>query len=298
MKDLGSLVQHPSFQGGDSLILTSGQPIILVNNGQKKGFGQPLSNQALMGLLKATLPPDLVSGFQWGREIDYQLETPSGVFPVRIVLKPDKSFYVEIHLSTPPDQEPEEEDEPEAIPVSAPEPGPETQATPPPERPRSQAPEPSADDDVPDTLIEELTSGEGLALVYHLDDRFIPEMEQACVDLGYNPKRTQNVAAVNEVLKYQDYPLLMMQLDEHFHSNPVYQNLINLNMDRRRQQFSVLIAPGLKTADALLAYSLSVNMVVSPDHVTMLFDHLQTGITSWKRFVGTFHDLLKEVGRL
>jgi len=301
MKDLGSLIQHPSFQGGDSLILASGKPIILTRRGEKKGFGQPINNQNIMILLKASFPPDVVAGFQWGRELQHELTVADGTYPVRIVLKPDKSIIIEITLTTPLE---EEEEEPEALPISAPDPGPEVHSEPVPPRPArpTSAPAPSSSthdqEEVPETLIEELTSGEGLALIFCTHDRFNSEMEQSCVDLGFNPKRTTSAAAVKEVLKYHDYPLFIMQLDENFAEHPVYQNLISLNMDRRRTQFSVLIAPGLRTADAMDAFSLSVNMVVDPNHMTMLFDHLQTGITSWKRFVGTFHELLKDVGRL
>lgn len=300
MKDLPSLIQHPSFQGGDALILASAKPIILVRGGEKKGFGQPLNNQNIMGLLKASLPPDVFAGFGWGKELQHSLSVGDSTYPVRIVLKPDKSFFIEISLT---EEEEAAEEEPESLPISEPDPSPITQEAPPARplarpTPEAAAPQAQNDEEVPETLIEELTSGDGIALVYHTDDRYNAEIEQSCVDLGYNPKRTQNGAAVIEVLKYQDYPLFLMQLDESFREHPVYQNLIGLNMDRRRTQFSVLMAPGLKTADPMEAFSLSVNMVVSPDHATMLFDHLQTGITSWKRFVGTFHELLKDVGRL
>lgn len=117
-------------------------------------------------------------------------------------------------------------------------------------------------------------------------------------DFGFDPRRCNLSAAVNEVLKYQDYPLFILQLGENFLEDPVYQNLATMTMNRRRKQYSVLVAPGLKSNDAMLAFSLSVNQVVASNEIHLLYEHVHAQMGSWKRFVGAFHDVLGSQGKL
>ncbi len=275
MKDLKTLVQHPSFQGGSALHLISGNPIILVRGNEKKKMGQPLTSQQLLGLLKASLPGEVMGGFQWGKELTYQLRVGAQEHEMRIGLKPDRSFHIEIKLTTA-----EKAPIPEASPL--------------PTEPQSGA----TDDEVPDSLFEELTSGESPALIFHTGDGLLEEMDQCAGDMGFEPRKTDHAGAAGDVLNYYDYPFLFLQMDENFREHPVYRNLISMKMDRRRRQFSVLIAPGLKTGDTLLAFSSSVNLVVSPEDVGMLYEHVHKAFNTWNRFTGTFHELMEAAGKL
>ncbi len=279
MKDLKSLVQHPSVQGGTALHLISGNPIILVRGTEKKKMGQPLTSQQLLGLLKTSLPPEVVGGFQWGKELAYLLRVDEHEHEMRIGLKSDRSFHIEIKLATT-----EKGTVPEAP----------TRAAPPPARPRSGV----TDDEIPDSLLEELTSGESPALIFHTGHHLLEEMDQCAGDMGFEPRKTDHAGAAGDVLNYHDYPLLFLQMDEHFREHPLYANLISMKMDRRRRQFSVLIAPGLKTGDSLSAFSSSVNLVVSPEDVGMLYEHVHKAFNTWKRYTGTFHELLEAAGKL
>ena len=308
MKDLTTLINHPSMQSGQKIMLISGKPVILIRGEEKKGMGQPLANQAIMNLLKASLPQDVLGSFGWGKELQHTLIVDNRSYELRIVLKPDKNFHIEINLQSG-EPEPEEEGPPIEIELSAPMPSPvdepPTAPVPTPDpavsapSPSPPAPVASADgDDVAEDLIEELISGENLALIYYTDANHLAQIEQAVGDFGYEPKRTNSAAAINEVLKYQDYPLFIMQLGENFAQDPVYQNLAGMTMNRRRKQFSVLVSPGLKSNDAMLAFSLSVNQVVDAAEIHLLYEHIHAQMGSWKRFVGAFHEVLEAAGKL
>lgn len=314
MKDLMTLIQHPTMQSGQKIMLLSGKPVILVRGEEKKGMGQPLANQQIMSLLKASLPQDVLGAFGWGKELEHELEVDGRVYPVRIVLKPDKSFRIEVDLEPPEAaaaaEESEEEGLPAEIELSAPLPSPIDE---PPTAPVAPAPEPAASaspapspsaptptsgGDVSEELIEELITGDSIALIYYSDTNHLAQIEQAVGDFGFDPKRSNNPKAISEVLKYQDYPLFIMQLGKNFAQDPVFQDLAGMNMDRRRKQFSVLVAPGLKSNDAMLAYSLSVNHVVDSAEIHLLYEHIHAQMGSWKRFVGAFHEVLEAAGKL
>ncbi|MDJ0835114.1 MAG: hypothetical protein QNK37_01275 [Acidobacteriota bacterium] len=275
MKDLQSLVHHPSVQGAGMIVLNSGKPVVLVRGHDRAGLGQPLSNQHIMGLLKASLPKEVTGGFQWGKSLKHELLAGDERFVIEIQLKADKTFHVQIDL-TPIDTPSVDTLEPGEAVKDA----------------------PQLDEDTMEDLVAQLTRGDRLALIYAVDFQQAAVIEKAVTESGYQARKTNEAAPVLEVLKYHDYPVFVMALDEHYRRDPVYAALTGMNMDLRRTQFSILVAPGLKTGDTMQAFSLSVHLCVAPDDLDHLRDYMERGMTTWQRTTGPFHEFLEAEGRL
>jgi len=275
MKDLQSLVCHPSVQGANMVVLNTATPIILVRGGERNALGQPLSNQHIMGLLKASLPVEEVAWFQWGKQNQQELIVGDQRFPINIALKDDKTFHVEIQLVSA-----------RSTSVDTPHPG------------QAVAEPDELDENVMEELVAQLTQGERLALIYFRDFQAASSIEKAVSELGYQPRKTNQAAAAIEVLRYHRYPILILELDEGFRQDPVYASLIEMCMDERRTMFSVLISSGMKTGDIMCAFSLSVHSVMAPEDTPKLGTHLKEGMAAWERYCHSYHEFLENAGRL
>lgn len=281
MKDLQSLFEHPSVQGFSKLTLTSNQPITLWRNGEQKSLGGSLGNQKLHSLLKASLSAEVMSGFQWGKELSSEIQGPSGACQVQITLRPEKIIQVEITQA-------EVADPTESIP-------PVSDTTP--EPTAAEPPEEAIDSDALSEEIDRLTDVEGTALIYAPAGE-TSAVTEAVKELGYPIRQTSSTHATLEVLKYHEYPFFFLILDDAFRTDPVYTYLATALMEARRSQFSVLVAPDLESGDTILAFSLSMNLVVNLAELARLPATVEKANAQWKRFVAPLYEFLKEAGRL
>ena len=116
-------------------------------------------------------------------------------------------------------------------------------------------------------------------------------------DLGHEIRASSHTASILEVLNYFEYPLLIIQLGEDFREDPAYYALTEMTMDRRRKQYSVLVAPGLKTGDAMHAFSLGVHLVIATEDIAKISEIAKKSIPNWQRFIGTYVECLEEAGK-
>ena len=293
MKDLQSLVKHPSVQGGTGLLLVTGQPVLLVNGAQKKPLGQALANNQIMNWLKASLPVEIMGQFQWGKEVQLNLDVDGAPFPMHVSLRPDRTFQIQIQLQTTPTGE---------VPATAPpaEPAVETPSAPPEAPPAAEEPRPELSADEAERLDEEveaLARGENLSLIVAAEADQVATLQNLATELGYEPRSSTMAAAVLEVLKYTAYPLILLAPGNEYRTDPVFRMLETMNMTTRRKQFVVLIAPGLKTGDVMLAFSLSVNLVIDEADLTEAGQHILKGLKAWQRYVANLHEALENEGK-
>lgn len=276
MKDLLTLIQHPSVNGFDKIMLATGRPITLLREGQQKAMGGPLNSQQLITLLKASLSPAVIADFGWGKELRDQIQSDQGSHAVRVVLKPEKSILIEVASANAA-----------------------TAASGPPAAADKPAPASPAVDDAPDVseAVAALTDTEGAALVYG-SGALASTAVKTLGDIGYDTRQTDNPHACMEVLKYHDYPVFILALDANYADDPVYRFLIKQTMDLRRRQYAILAAPGLVTGDTSLAFSLSVNYVIDADRLDQLPNTFAKAHKDWQRFVAPLHEYLEAAGRL
>lgn len=271
MKDLQSLLSHASLKDASRIRLVSGQPIQAQVAGAPRTLGQPLTNQAMHGLLKSSLPPDVMALCKWGKSLQHLLDVAGQVYALQIELTADKQICID------------------AVPQVA-----------------ASAAAPMART-VPMTEIEEgqleaeiaaLSGSENGGLIYFVNDGPRKVVEEAVAYLGYEPRATKSPQPVLEVIKFGEFSFILLCLDEHYAQDPVFVHLKMLTMDLRRQMFSVLMAPGLTTADTMQAFANSVHLVVDTQDAGELAGIIQKAKTTWQRHVATFHEFLKAEGKL
>jgi CheY-like chemotaxis protein len=134
-----------------------------------------------------------------------------------------------------------------------------------------------------------------------LDD---PAHQEACQQalqaLGYTADVMPNQFKALEYLRQVPYRLFV--LDTAFDGTSMDTNLVltflrERPLDQRRYQFVILCAPDLVTADALTAYSQSVNLVINhadmPNCGSVLVQHLAEHELLYR----TFHEMRQQLGK-
>jgi len=79
--------------------------------------------------------------------------------------------------------------------------------------------------------------------------------------------------------------------------NPVMEYLNYLSMMIRRKMFVIAIGTNFKTADAMLAYSLSVDLVVNTADLNMFHDLVKSTMRAKETFYRAFFEVMQEVGK-
>lgn len=281
MKDLTALITHQATQNAKALRLASDKAIVLLTDEGEKELGKPITSALIGAMLKASLPAEIFSQFSWGKEISHELEVEGKKYQVNIMLGSDKTFLVEIakKIEAAKVVQDEKKDERQREAYST-----------------GRVIREIKDDPIDDVVFE-LTTGENLGLIYYSDEVLKAGLEAAVQDLGHEIRASNHDASVLEVLNYFEYPLLIMQLDEDFRSDPVYDALCQMTMDRRRKQYSILVAPGLTTGDAMLAFSLSVHLVINTEDIAKIAEIARKEIPNWQRFIGTLVECLAKAGK-
>lgn len=285
MKDLQSLIQHPSCRAGLGLVLEGGKPIGLLLEQGTKALGQPLSHQQILGLLKGSLPAETMSEFGWGKSLDLNLQVAGKDYPMRVELGADRSVSCKIDLRVDGAPAAKQESAP------APKPSPSPSFTRGDVRSVPEVPE--------DVLREEtarLTDDDHAVLVYHDEDGDPGPIRAKLEEMGYPVRVCSQPAAALEVLRYHNYPMAFLVLGADFHGDPVYAGFTWMTMAMRRRCFSVLVAPGLPD-DGLTAFSLSVHMTVNSDSMNGFDQALAKGLKDWQRFMSGFFSALDAMGK-
>mgnify|MGYP001130700114 CR=1 FL=1 len=80
--------------------------------------------------------------------------------------------------------------------------------------------------------------------------------------------------------------------------NPVMEYLNQLSMMVRRKMFVVAIGSNFKTADPMLAYSLSVELVINTNDLDSFYDLVKTTIKAKETFYRPFFEVMQEIGKV
>jgi hypothetical protein len=122
-----------------------------------------------------------------------------------------------------------------------------------------------------------------------------------CVDLlGYRPVMTSNTRDAVSKIRLHHFDLLM--LSEGFDNSellqsPILDHLNHLSMSIRRDMFLVLISDAFRTADNMMAFSMSANLVANPKSLDSFESILQRAQKENRFFYKVFFDVLEETGR-
>jgi predicted Zn finger-like uncharacterized protein len=151
-----------------------------------------------------------------------------------------------------------------------------------------------------DSILESLEMDGTLALIMAKDPEQGAKLVKCVEDLGYRPVLTSNTRDAVSKIRLHHFDLLM--LSEGFDSvellqSPILDHLNHLSMSIRRKMFLVLVSDAFMTADNMMAFSMSANLVVNPKSLDKLSSILQRAQKENRLFYKVFFDVLEETGK-
>lgn len=268
--------------------LKNGSAITFTTPQGPRTKGNPLAGKQIIQLCKKELSSDTLKGMTWGWKTSCPVETSVGNWTLQFELSAERTVAVSMIREASAEAE------------EAPEPPPPPQESPPPkEKPPQEANTDSDDGDTAlDAEVVKLTTGENLCLIYTTDDSTHSVCSAAAEHLGLTPRCSTNDRAVQQALRYTDYEVALLVLDESAAENDIYRALAVMPMERRRKIFVTLVAPNVETENYIQAFAYSMNVLVATADLPQLHDVMERHRDNWQRGVQRFHDCLKQLGRL
>lgn len=265
----------------EAIRLSSNQPLAFRLGDQIRTSGEPISSRQLLQLLKASLPEPLAVDFSWGHTLRHALEVGSELWEAEIHFTPQQEIVIDLirrDVATPSMINPAQGQALEAVLPT----------------PTSFGGRSEVDQQALHDLVR---SGENLALIYSPLTMYQGQIKKALAQLAFEPRASTDAEVVLEALKSADFSVVALHLGVSG-SDPVLGELTKMEMDRRRTIFVCLISPDVKTANALEAFSLSVDLCVAEQDLDRLERFLRKGIESRDRYVAVFHDSLRAAGKI
>ncbi len=140
-------------------------------------------------------------------------------------------------------------------------------------------------------IIDELLEAD--ALIYYSAVEKPNELINVVIDSGYSVKFSRDKHAVKQAINYKAFSLLVLNIHGDFKEDSVVKELKAMQMDARRNQFTLLVTDRIKTGDGELAFSHSVSMVLNSNEIAefeALFPKINENI---KRTSSTFIEILE-----
>ena len=139
-----------------------------------------------------------------------------------------------------------------------------------------------------------------LALVMENDPRKSELLKKAVEELNYKYIPGQNIREAIGKIRFHDFDLVILadQFDGiELKQSPILHYLNHLSMSTRRRMFVSLIGDNLKTMDYMMAFSMSVDLVINLKDLEKAAGILKNAILDSQKFYKVFMDTLLEVGK-
>jgi len=178
---------------------------------------------------------------------------------------------------------------------SSPSAAPVTGTPPPLKGPPSPVPEGDSD-----SIFDSLEVDGTLALIMARDPDQTAILVKCAEALGYRPVPTSNTRDAVGKIRLHHFDLLMLSegFDNHeLQNSPILDHLNHLSMSIRRKMFLVLVSDAFRTADNMMAFAMSANLVVNPNNFDKLSTILQRTQKENRLFYKVFLDVLEETGK-
>jgi predicted Zn finger-like uncharacterized protein len=151
-----------------------------------------------------------------------------------------------------------------------------------------------------DPMLEALEMDGTLALIMAKDPEQGAKLVKCAEEIGHRPVMSSNTRDAVSKIRLHHFDLLM--LSEGFDNmellqSPILDHLNHLSMSIRRKMFLVLVSAAFTTADNMMAFSMSANLVVNPKSLDKLSSILQRALKENRIFYKVFFDVLEETGK-
>jgi predicted Zn finger-like uncharacterized protein len=155
--------------------------------------------------------------------------------------------------------------------------------------------------DVSEKTFDSVEEWVGIALICEQDAGLREKIRSTIQRMGYHPLgRPESARDAMKYMRFRVFDLIV--LDENFEggnpeSNHVLQYLGHQPMNTRRNIFVVLLGNSFRTADNMMAFNRSVNLVVNLKDVDELEEVLRRSLTEYEEFYSVLKGSLKKMGR-
>ncbi len=160
----------------------------------------------------------------------------------------------------------------------------------------------SAGYDAAEKPFDFISTNSETALVCESDPAIKEKVTKILIDMGYH---VTEPAAGREALKsmrFHSYDLVVVS--ENFDiadaqsSNEVLNYLQNMAAAARRNIFVALLSDNYRTADNMMAFNKSVNLVINKKNIEDFATIIKRALDDNKTFYGIFKETLKKLGRV
>ncbi len=143
--------------------------------------------------------------------------------------------------------------------------------------------------------------GTKLALVLDNNSEHVENIRMDVGQLGYKAISAPSIRDAIGRMRYHHFDLVILcdGFDgQSLERNPVLSYLNNLSMAVRRRMFVALMGEGFKTMDDMMAFALSVNLVINTKELDKLSAILKRAISDYEKFYKVFMDTMVELGKV
>ncbi len=143
--------------------------------------------------------------------------------------------------------------------------------------------------------------GTKLALVMDNNSEHIENIRMDVGQLGYKAISAPSIRDAIGRMRYHHFDLVILcdGFDgQSLERNPILSYLNNLSMAVRRRMFVALMGEGFKTMDDMMAFALSVNLVINTKELDKLSAILKRAISDYEKFYKVFMDTMVELGKV
>jgi CheY-like chemotaxis protein len=147
--------------------------------------------------------------------------------------------------------------------------------------------------DKPFDFVEE---GRKTALVCEADPVARDSLGAVLEGMGYYVTTSGTAPDALKKMRFHVYDLIVM--GEHFGEDDVLDYIRHLPMNIRRNIFVVLLSDTIRTMDNMVAFGMSVNLIINRENIDEAEAIIRSGIADSEAFYRPFREALKGAGRL
>jgi CheY-like chemotaxis protein len=140
------------------------------------------------------------------------------------------------------------------------------------------------------------------ALVCESDPSIKEKITKTLINTGYHVSEPASGREALKSMRFHSYDLIVVDekfdIDDAESSNEVLTYLQNLAAATRRNVFVALLADNYRTADNMMAFNKSVNLVINKKNIDDFAAIIKRGLDDNKAFYGIFKESLKKLGRV
>ena len=157
------------------------------------------------------------------------------------------------------------------------------------------------DDYSGDESLEYFDGDVKLALILTDDPDKTEKIKATTEEIGYKCIPAKNTRDALGKLRFHTFNIIFLTEGfdgQELSNSPILNYLNHISMSSRRRIFLALMGDQFKTADSMMSYAMSANIVINSKDMDKLLSVLKNGISEWEKFYKVFMDTLVEVGKV